>query len=309
MAGISNIFKPAPGTRPRVACEIRVEGVIAGRATSEKREAAETALAFAPLAAGALTPGLKVPNLTDRPAVLAALESGLGAINPRDRNVTVVIPDAAARVLLLDFDTLPARQAEALSVVRFRLRKMVPFEVETAAVSYQAMAEKPGQLSVLVTVMPGEVRDEYEKVVREAGYEPGSLLPSTLAAAAGLNSAQATLLVNHTPNSVTTAVTNGDEMLLHRSMDLPADENAREEEMAQAVITALAWYEDTLRATPERLHYAGAGGAPKARDSRWLRYVDPAPPLADLEPPTDASMMTNVPVGITAGVTGALNIR
>lgn len=306
MAGLGNIFRPAAGTRPRLACELRLEGVIAGRAAAEKRDAAETVLAFAPLAAGALTPGLKTPNLADRPAVVAALESALGATSARDRNVTVVIPDAAARVLLLDFDMLPAKRQEALSVVRFRLRKMVPFEVETAAVSYQVMVEKAGQLSVLVTVMPADVRDEYESAVREAGYEPGSMLPSTLAAAAGLSGGQAALMVNRTQNFVTTAVTNGDEMLLHRTMDLPADENAREEEMAQAVITALAWYEDTLRATPEKLHYAGAGGAQQAKDSRWLRFVDPAPPLADLEPPMGASMMTNVPVGTTASVTGAL---
>jgi type IV pilus assembly protein PilM len=115
-------------------------------------------------------------------------------------------------------------------------------------------------------------------------------------------------MVNYTHASVTTAVTNGDEMLLHRTMDLPAEENARQEEMAQAVITALAWYEDTLKATPEKLHYAGPGGAQKANESRWLRFVDPAPAVEDLAPPLGASLMTNVPVGTTAGVTGALTV-
>jgi hypothetical protein len=97
-------------------------------------------------------------------------------------------------------------------------------------------------------------------------------------------------------------------MLLHRSMDLPADEKAHEEEMAQAVITALAWYEDTLKATPAKLHYAGPGGAQQVQALGWMRFVDPAPPLEDLAPPAGASMMTNVPVGTTAGVTGALTL-
>ena len=88
--------------------------------------------------------------------------------------------------------------SEALPVVRFRLRKMVPFDVEDAAVSYQVMAEKRGQLNVLVTVMPGDVLEEYESVVREAGYEPGAVLPSTLAAAAAVGDAGAALMVNHT---------------------------------------------------------------------------------------------------------------
>jgi type IV pilus assembly protein PilM len=308
VAGLTDIFKPVPGARPRLACEIRQEGVIAGYAASGKRAAQQTVLAFAPLHEGALTGGLKTPNLADRAAVVAALESALNATNARDRDTTLVIPDAAARVLLLDFDTLPARRQEALPVVKFRLRKMVPFDVETAAVSYQTMAQKEPHMSVLVTVMPGDVLAEYESALREAGYEPGAVLPSTLAAAAGLNGEGAALMVNHTHGSVTTAVTTGNEMLLHRTMDLPAEENAREEEMAQAVITTLAWYEDTLRATPAKMHYAGLGGAERAQTSRWLRFVDPAPPLEEMAPPAGASMMTNVPVGTTAGVTGVLRI-
>jgi type IV pilus assembly protein PilM len=307
VARLEEIFKSAAGTRPRLACEIRTEGVTAGRASMEKR-GAETVLAFAPLPEGALTPGLKVPNFSDRAAVVAALESALSATNARDRAVTLVIPDAAARVLLVDFETLPTRRQEILPVIRFRLRKMVPFEVENAAVSYQIMAQKPGHVSLLVTVMPGDVLEEYEAVVREAGYEPGSVLPSTLATVGGLDAVGAALMVNYTHASVTTTVTNGNEMLLHRTMDLPADEKAREEEMAQAVITALAWYEDTLKATPEELHYAGPGGAQSVHSSSWLRFVDPAPPVEDLAPPSGASMMTNVPVGTTAGVTGALTL-
>jgi type IV pilus assembly protein PilM len=61
----------------------------------------------------------------------------------RSGAVTVVVPDAAARVLLLDFDdTAGQTPQEALSVVRFRLRKMVPFDVEDSSVSYQVMGEQ-----------------------------------------------------------------------------------------------------------------------------------------------------------------------
>jgi type IV pilus assembly protein PilM len=306
VAGFENIFKPAAGTRPGLACEIRSEGVIAARLSAEKRSAGETVLSFAPLPASALTPGLKVPNFADARAVAAAVQQAVGALNPRNRDLTVVVPDAAARVLLLDFDTLPTKRNEALPVVRFRLRKMVPFEVETATVSYQVMAHKAGQMSVLVTVMPGDVLAEYEGVVREAGFNPGAVLPSTLAAAAALGNDGTTLLVNHSQSSVTTAVTQGDEMLLHRSVDLPADTAAREEEMAQAVITTLAWYEDTLRTTPDRLYYAGPGGAIAARQSRWMKFVDPAPPIEDFTVPPRSSTMSSIPEGLTAGVTGAL---
>jgi type IV pilus assembly protein PilM len=300
---LEDMFKPAPGTRPAVACEIRPEGVIAARGGKKH---GETVLAFSPLHEGAVASGLKVPNLVDASAVRSALQSALGDINARTGAITLIVPDASARVLLLDFDTLPSKRQEALSVVRFRLRKMVPFDVEGAAVSYQVMSQKNGQLNVLVTVMPGEVLEEYENAVREAGYEPGAVLPSTLAAAAALESDSATLMVNRAGASVTTAVTQGDEMLLHRSMDLPAEPMAREEEMAQAVITALAWYEDTLKTLPSTMYYAGMGGASAAAQSRWATLVEPAPRLADLGPAETVSAVTSIPAGVTAGVMGAL---
>lgn len=300
---LEDIFKPAPGTRPTVACEIRPEGVIAARGGKKH---GETVLAFAPLHEGAVAAGLKVPNLMDAQAVRSALQSALGDINARTGAITLVVPDASARVLLLDFDALPGKRQEALSVVRFRVRKMVPFDVEGAAVSYQVMSAKDGQLNVLVTVMPREVLEEYESAVREAGYEPGAVLPSTLAAAAALESDSATLMINRAGASVTTAVTQGDEMLLHRSMDLPAEPMAREEEMAQAVITALAWYEDTLKTLPSTMYYAGVGGASAAAQSRWASLVEPAPRLADLGPAETVSAMTSIPLGVTAGVMGAL---
>lgn len=308
MAGVADKFKSLSGARPRLACEVRPEGVIAGR-TSHDKHKADAVLAFAALPPGALTPGLKTPNLADRSAVVSALESALGATNAKDRDLTIVVPDAAARVLLLDFDTLPAKRQEAMPVVRFRLRKMVPFDVDTAAVSYQVMGQKASQLTVLVTVMPADVLAEYEGAVRDAGYSPGAVLPGTLAVAAGLDGAGATLLVNQMQSSVTTAVTSGDEMLLHRtvdlSSDLPVGSPARDEEIAQAVITALAWYEDTLRTTPATLHYAGPGGAEAAKRSRWLRMVDAAPAIEDVLSAGEV-IATGVPAGMTAGVTGAL---
>lgn len=304
MANLANIFKPGVGTRPSLACEIRPEGVVAARASTGK--GGEIVMAYAPLAEGALTPGLKVPNLANAGAMRTALESALRDVNARTKALTVVVPDAAARVLLLDFDSLPAKRQEALPVVRFRLRKMVPFDVETAAVSYQPMAQSGDQLNVLVTVMPADVLAEYENVVREAGYEPGAVLPSTLAAAAALDGSRAALMVNHTGHSVTTAVTQEDEMLLHRSVELPTEPLAREEEMAQALITTLAWYEDTLRATPATLYYAGPGGAAAAARSKWFSFVDPAPQIEDLAPVPRVGTMSSIPAGVTAGVTGAL---
>jgi type IV pilus assembly protein PilM len=77
----------------------------------------------------------------------------------------------------------------------------------------------------VAVAMPREVLAEYESVVREAGFEPGAVLPSTLAALAGLDTMDAaTLVVNAGPKGVTTAIVQGGVLLLHRSVDMTTEE-------------------------------------------------------------------------------------
>jgi len=187
------------------------------------------AVSRAELGAEALEPGLKPGNLRTRAAVVAAVRKTLEAVYEKGmgREVTLVVPDAVVRVLLLDFDTLPAKAAEALPVVRFRLKKLLPFDVDEAQVSYQIMpgaraAGERGLLRVVAVAIPRAVLEEYEAVVREAGFEPGAVLPSTLAALAGLEQAasDAALVVNAGPQSVTTAIVQRGLLLLHRSVDM-----------------------------------------------------------------------------------------
>lgn len=216
------------GTRPRLAVEVRAEGVVAARA--ENAAALLTAVTRVVVAEGAVLPGLKLGNIVDRAGVVAAVRSALddvagkGSDRGAGRNVTVIVPDAAVRVLLLDFDQLPSKAAEALPVVRFRLKKLLPFDADAASVSYQVMASERGAVRVMAVAMPKDVLAEYEDVVTAAGYLPGAVLPSTLAALAGLDSTEApALIVNAGQGGVTTAIVRGGILLLHRALDLNAN--------------------------------------------------------------------------------------
>ena len=63
-----------------------------------------------------------------------------GAVAGRSRDITLVIPDASTRILLLDFDTLPEKPQDADAVVRFRLKKSLPFDVDQSSVSFDRQA-------------------------------------------------------------------------------------------------------------------------------------------------------------------------
>jgi type IV pilus assembly protein PilM len=144
--------------------------------------------------------------------------------NSRDSDVALVIPDSAVRVLLLDFDSLSSKPAEVLPIVRFRLKKLLPFDAEDAMVSYQVMSTAKNLVRVLAVAVPQDVLSEYETAVREAGFEPGAVLPSTIAALVAVESDDPALLVNANTLGVTTAIVQKGVLMLHRSVDLQEHE-------------------------------------------------------------------------------------
>jgi type IV pilus assembly protein PilM len=217
------------GTRPRLAVEIRPEGVVAARA--EDAQAVLSAVAQAAPQGGAVAPVLSGDAAaTGRRETIAAVKKALEAVALKERQTTLVLPDAAVRVLLLEFEQLPAKPVEALAVVRFRLKKLLPFDADDAAVSYQVMSSGKSVVRVLAVAVPKEVLAEYEAMVREAGFEPGAVLPSTLAACAGLPEMEAAqLIVNAGETSITTAIVQGGVLLLHRTVDLGMNDLERSE--------------------------------------------------------------------------------
>ena len=218
-----NLLPKAAGSRPRLACEIFAGGVVAGRSPEPGLPLA--AVSRADLPGNAVLPGLKPGNIIDRVAVIAALRRSLEQVgarsNARNADLTLIIPDAAVRVLLLDFDSLPTKLSEALPIVRFRLKKLIPFDADEAMVSFQIMSTSRSMIRVLAVAIPRDVLSEYESAVREAGFEPGAVLPSTLAALAALNEGEgASLVVNAHPQGVTTAIVRAGIVLLHRTIEL-----------------------------------------------------------------------------------------
>ncbi len=128
-----------------------------------------------------MTPGLQQANVSSRDALVTALRDALAPVAGRSRDITLIIPDASTRILLLDFDTLPEKPEDADAVVRFRLKKSLPFDVEASSVSFDRQPAENG-VRVVAAVTPKSVLEEYESVVRDAGYNPGAVLPSMIAA-------------------------------------------------------------------------------------------------------------------------------
>jgi type IV pilus assembly protein PilM len=288
-----------PGGRPPAAVEISPEGVLAAAISAPGQP---PVYAFQPLPPGALLPGIGEPNVRAMDQVVGAIRNALDQASPRSRAVTVVIPDTVVRVFVLDFDSLPDKPAEAYPVLRFRLRKMVPFDVEHAGLTYQVLVEKKGEIKVLAAVIPGMVLAEYEAAVRAAGYEPGAVLPSSLATLAAVDSLEAVLVANLSSLVLTTCISNGQDLLLYRTLDLPDHAGIRQDEVRRGIAVAAAYYEDKLGMRPTSLLFAG-DESPQSF-ARWVG--DPELKVIDLAPRLGTGSVSKLGSTSIAGVAGAL---
>jgi type IV pilus assembly protein PilM len=244
--------------RPRLACEITADRVIAGRA-GERAPAVEACTART-LAPGSVAPNLIAANVVDGVALRQTLADALATVGGRSRDVTVLLPDVAARVVLLDFDTLPEKRQDAEAVVRFRLKKSLPFDVDKSAVSFQA-SRANGTVRVVAAVVLASVLEEYESAFRDAGYQPGVVLPATLAALGPVDAAAPTLVIKVDTVTTSVAIVQNEELLLFRALENATAAAINGERLAEEVYPSLVFFQDTYGTRVERILVGGLVGA------------------------------------------------
>lgn len=171
------------------------------------------------------------------------------------RKAALILPDYSARVSVLDFDAFPGEPAEQLSLVRFRMKKSVPFEVESAALSYFAQpAEKGQKIHVLVAAISLEIIGRYEAPFRSAGFHPGLVTTSALAALDLLPGKEALIVAKLTGKTLTVTVLQQSQARLVRCVELP---EVTGEEAIGVLYPTVAFVEDELGTRPQSLILCG----------------------------------------------------
>jgi type IV pilus assembly protein PilM len=248
------VSKLSSRSKPKLACELAADRVLAGR-ISDRGDIVE-ACAAGELSPGSLVPDLTEANLKDRQGVSRVIRETLGAVSGRSRDVIAVLPDTAVRVALLDFETLPSNHQEAESVVRFRLKKSLPFDVEKAKVSYHTQSATGG-LRVIAAVILSSVVEDYESAFRDAGYTPGVVLPSMLAALGATQADKPVMVVKVDARTASIAILQGQQLLLFRTLENAWGVRITGEQLGEEVYPSIVFFQDTYHLNLEKIFAAG----------------------------------------------------
>jgi len=253
---------------------------------------------FRPLPPGVLKPSPAEDNLLKADAaaaLIAAVAPGAGA--KKRRPAAILLPDAAARITVLDFDSFPDSAEEQLSLVRFRVKKTIPFDIDSAAVSFykQPGTNRKGKIEVVAVTVALEVLARYEALFRSAGFHPGEVTVSALSALNLYSGEEPAILARLAGETLTVMVVAGGKLKLFRCLPLEEqrDTQAFEDEILRVLFPTFAYAEDELGVPVKRLIVCGLDktlrglpcepeplrrefGAPTAFNAGLLGYLEAA---------------------------------
>ena len=287
--------------RPPLACEIAADRVLAGRSGDAGRMVEVCSARELP--PGSIEPDLMESNLRDGSAVRQAIASALGSIGGRSRDVIAILPDTAVRVVLLDFEALPDKPVEAETLVRFRLKKSLPFNLDDARISYHAQTAGSG-VRVVAAVVLNSVLQEYESAFRDAGYSPGVVMPAMLAALGAADAERPTLVVKVDARTISIAILDQEQLLLFRTLENVRGPAITGEQLAEEVYPSVVFFQDTYSLNIDRIYVAGlpeSGGAAPALRAQTGAHVEELVAASQI-----GSTVGSVARWRMAGVVGAL---
>jgi type IV pilus assembly protein PilM len=207
---------------PDVAIEITATRVIAVALGGHGGSYTAAGYAADPLAPGLATPALNAPNIHDERGLASAVGGVLEKVGARTRRIALVLPDSVAKVSLIRFEKIPAKQQDLEQLIRWQVRKAAPFRIEDAQVSWQEASALPGGgREYLVTVARRDVIHSYERACDAAGVHAGLV---DIASLNQVNAVLATrpfsgdwLLVNIAADYSTLAVVRDDHVIFFRN--------------------------------------------------------------------------------------------
>jgi type IV pilus assembly protein PilM len=260
LAKLTAVFQDPP---PELAFEIGPSAVALARAVSGAPTFEEE------LPPGAISPSPVRDNVIEPEALSHAIKALLGKLGSsrRQRRAVLILPDHSARVSVLDFDKFPDKTEDQLPLLQFRLKKTLPYDVDSAVISYFTQpVTKKGSREVVAVATPLEVIARYEAPFRAANIHVGMVTISHLAMLDMVAPVGVTIAAKLSGGILTVMAIDHGVLRLVRSLELT---EITLDEIAADLYPTFAYSEDSFGSRPETLLLCGFGGLALEAASRF----------------------------------------
>ena len=163
-------------SRKSLGVEINTAGVtcalLSGSASSPQLER----VSYAPMAAGALRISLREPNVLDPQAFSDTVRAAHNLLLHNGSRLSVSLPDSTGRVLMLDIEGRFKSRSEGLDIIRWKLKKSIPFDISDTHLDYQQLkVRENGDMVLMVALVSRAVIGQYEDLLVSSGFAPARI--------------------------------------------------------------------------------------------------------------------------------------
>ena len=253
---------------PPLAMEISSERVAVARWS---RTGSLDSFAVELLPPGTVVPSAVETNLVNPAAVTSAISKACERVRSREEDVALVLPDPVIRVFVQHFEEFPRSADEAIPMLRWKLKKSIPFEADETIISYMRQPPREAGIDIVTALARLRIVREYESLAEAVGLHPGVVLSSSLAAISLLEDDKATLLARVSGTALTTAIVRSDVLCGYRCTELPAHgANLTPQMLLEEIFPVAAYYQDTWHEGIASVRLAGLG----ARLAEFVRPLE-----------------------------------
>lgn len=242
---------------PPVAMEIAADRVAVAR---WGRSGAPDAFAVEMFPPGAVVPSPVEPNLVNSGAAKNAVAKACDRLRTKGEDAALILPDPVIRVFVQHFEDFPRSPEEAIPLLRWKLKKSVPFEADETIISYFRQAPRDAGVDVVTALARLRIVREYESLAEGVGLQSGVVLSSTLAALSLLDGNKPILLARISGSTLTTAIVRSGLLCGYRCTELPAyGASLTPQMLLEEIFPVAAYYQDTWNEGISSVRIAGLG--------------------------------------------------
>jgi type IV pilus assembly protein PilM len=259
---------------PAVAVELEPEQMTLVRLKRARGKLTLEAHETVPLPEASVGTSIFRPNIGSPEEFVPRIKKLLEATGTKPGKISLIMPDNLAKVSLVTLPELPPSKKQLAEVIRFKLRRAVPFRLEDAVISYQPLPSSGGEVTILVALMLRAVVEQYEGMFEAAGTRPGLVdlctsnvlnMCRTEMGRSSSNGSKDVALLNRTKHYFSLVILRKNRLMFYRCKSYGADQ--LEPEVALGVMTrelntSLSYYQDKLDGQGIETIYVRSVGTP-----------------------------------------------
>ena len=242
---------------PLLAIEIGFDRLAGARWTRDGRIADFVVEALPP---GSIVPSAVELNIQDTETVVSVLSKVCDRLHAKDEDIALLLPDPVIRVFIQHFDEFPRSRQEALPMLRWKLKKTVPFAADEMLVSYMRQTSDEKGLDIVAALARQRIVREYDALAESVNLRAGVVLTSSLAAVAILKDERPTLMARISDTVLTAVMVREGVLCGYRCTELPVKVEALTPAMLlDEIYPVAAYYQDTWHEDFQSVKVAGLG--------------------------------------------------